>query len=75
MCKMLNILIKSAEKYLLLTVSQALCESLYLVFASLAFSPSSGELERPSSGELERSSSSGHGHFLCLLQGQTVYTE
>ena len=35
-----------------------------LVLAGLAFSPSSDELER--------SSSPGHGHFLCLLQENSL---
>ena len=36
-----------------------------LVLAGLAFSPSSDELER--------SSSLGHGHFLCLLQENSLF--
>ena len=35
-----------------------------LVFAGLAFSPSSDELSR--------SSSPGHGHFLCLLEENSL---
>ena len=40
------------------------CQDQTLVLAGLAFSPSSDELER--------SSSPGHGHFLCLLQENSL---